>query len=55
MNPQSIEQVEGSSAEEESALVHQEFVANPEFAVGEVLDLVSWKVKGYIRFECGES
>lgn len=56
MSPQSIERAESSVAGgEEFALLHQEFVANPEILVGELLDIIGWKVKGFIRFECGDS
>ena len=56
MSPQSIERAESSVAGgEEFALLHQEFVANPEILVGELLDKIGWKVKGFIRFECGDS
>jgi translation elongation factor EF-Ts len=55
MSPQSIERVQSSVPGEESALVYQEFVANPEMLVGELLDKIGWKVKGFIRLECGES
>lgn len=39
----------------ESVLVEQDFVANPEYRVGEVLDMVGWKVQGFLRLECGDS
>nr|CAG4635096.1 EOG090X0EI4 [Alona affinis] len=40
---------------DDTALLEQDFVANPEYRVGEILDLVGWKVKGFVRLECGES
>ena len=43
------------SEEDDSALLEQEFVANPEYRVKEILDLASWKVQGFVRLECGES
>nr|CAG4642078.1 EOG090X0EI4 [Eurycercus lamellatus] len=56
MNPRSIDRIEGSApGDGETALVHQEFVANPEYLVGEVLEKVGWEIKGFVRIECGES
>ncbi|EFX69838.1 hypothetical protein DAPPUDRAFT_228533 [Daphnia pulex] len=46
---------EKSSSDEESALYHQEFLAYPEFTVREVMSHVGWDIKGFLRFECGES
>jgi len=49
------EKAEKSVGDEESALYHQEFLAYPEFTVREVLAHVGWNIKGFLRFECGES
>ncbi len=54
MNPKSIERIETSSGEEETALYHQEFLAHPEYTVKEVLSHVGWQIKGFLRYECGE-
>ncbi len=51
----SEEKKEKSSGDEESALYHQEFLAYPEFTVQEVMSHVGWNIKGFLRFECGES
>ncbi|KAK4013461.1 elongation factor Ts, mitochondrial-like [Daphnia magna] len=55
MNPQSLEKEDNSSDEEETALYHQEFLAHPDYTVREVLDHVGWKIKAFLRFECGET
>nr|CAG4637387.1 EOG090X0EI4 [Ceriodaphnia reticulata] len=55
MNPSTIEKTETSSGEEETALYHQEFLACPEYTVKEVLAHVGWQIKGFLRYECGES
>ena len=56
MNPRSIERTdENPSGEEETALYQQEFLTHPEYTVGEILAHVGWKIKGFIRYECGES
>lgn len=54
MNPKTIERIETSSGEEETALYHQEFLAHPEYTVKEVLSHVGWQIKGFLRYECGE-
>ena len=46
---------ETAKPSEETALVNQEFLAHPDYSVGEVLAHVGWNVKGFLRFECGES
>ena len=59
MNPRTVERPEGSSestsSEDETALYDQEFVACPGHTVGQILDMIGWRVHSFIRFECGES
>lgn len=55
MNPRIVERIEGSTEEKDLILLEQDFVANPEYRVGEVLNLAGWKVKGFLRLECGET
>jgi len=55
MNPKTLDRAEeASSSDEETALYRQEFVSNPEYTVGEILDLAGWKVHAFLRYECGE-
>jgi len=55
MNPKTLDRTkEALINEEETALLHQEFVSNPEYTVGEILELAGWKVHSFLRFECGE-
>lgn len=55
MNPRIVERIEGSTEEKDVILLEQDFVANPEYRVEEILNLVGWKVKGFLRLECGET
>lgn len=57
MNPKTLNRTEQGaevSSDEETALYHQEFVSDPEYTVGEILQLAGWKVHAFLRFECGE-
>nr|CAG4648915.1 EOG090X0EI4 [Polyphemus pediculus] len=56
MNPKTVERIgeNAPKSEEESALLLQEFVINPEYTVGEILSIAGLKVHGFLRFECGE-
>ncbi len=55
MNPRIVERIEGSTEEKDEILLEQDFVANPEYRVEEILNLVGWKVKDFLRLECGET
>ena len=59
MNPLTLHRPEGLDAaaatgEEETALYHQEFIANPEYTCGEVLQMARWKIHAFVRMQCGE-
>lgn len=55
MKPRSIDRPETAAKPgEETALYHQELVANPDYTVGEILEKLGWKVHAFVRYECGE-
>lgn len=54
MNPRTVEKTGDASGEEETALVLQEFVANPNYTVEEILSLAGLRIRSFYRFECGE-
>lgn len=57
MNPKTIGSLDDPKApnsDEETLLVHQEFLTDPSKTVGEVLQEENIEVVDFIRFECGE-
>lgn len=56
MNPRIIKSSEGENATtaEEDILYQQEFVANPAYSVGELVEKLNYEVHHFVRYECGE-
>lgn len=56
MNPKIIKCIEGKDAAvaDEDVLYKQEFVANPEYTVGELVEKLNCEVQHFTRYECGE-
>ena len=58
MNPQCVGSPEDepcSNIDDETKLIHQEFLLDPSIRVGEFLSQHSIEVNNFVRFECGGS
>lgn len=43
------------NSDDETCMIHQEFLLDPEVTVGQVVSDIGIKMVDFIRFECGEN
>ena len=58
MNPSTVATLDedaSANKDSETAMIHQEFLLNPDVTVSEFLQQNSADIQDFIRFECGET